>query len=80
MNNREELKKRILRGIEHFRDIEPSAWNVVHITHAKVLHRLMESYINGENVHFTDLKSDKRENVVEAVKEKMEDIKEVFGI
>ena len=40
-------KNRILKGIQYFKDIPPSKWNVVDIAWAKKLHILVEEYLTG---------------------------------
>lgn len=45
----ENLKQRILKGIEYFENIEPSSWNAAHAHHAKVLHSLMKDYLKEKN-------------------------------
>ena len=40
-------KKRILNGINYFKDIPPSKWNAPTFLLAKKLHTLMEEYLTG---------------------------------
>lgn len=77
MNKNEEIKNRILKGIAYFRDINPSKWNEAHTLHAKTLHRLMESYLNGEEVVIKDL-DEKPRNLVTFVEATAEKAKEIF--
>ena len=42
------LEKRLKKGIEYFRGIKPSEFNIAHFTHFKFFLGLVEKYMKGK--------------------------------
>jgi len=44
----DDLKPRLLRGLNYFWSIKPSRWNAVHTTHLHEYLKLLDQYLNGK--------------------------------